>query len=73
MTAGPADTVQMVSRVDPGLAERIARGEYEVDERAVAEAILRRRPSFVFVPAQAGQWAPVLVQEDEPVAGDDLA
>jgi hypothetical protein len=58
--------------VEQDLADRVARGEYEVDAQAVAEAIIRRRPSFVLVAAQPTERAPALVEQDEPAAGDDL-
>ena len=58
------------------LAERIARGEYQVDAQAVAEAMMRRWPSgrsMVLVAAQALHGPAVGPDEDEPVARRDLA
>jgi hypothetical protein len=56
------------------LAERIARGEYEVDAEAVAEAMLRRwRESAVLVPAQVLDGATVRPAEDDAAPGDDAA
>jgi Anti-sigma-28 factor, FlgM len=57
------------------LAERIARGEYEVDAEAVAEAMMRRwrTPLMVLVAAQALDGAAVGADEDEPAAGGDVA
>jgi hypothetical protein len=54
------------------LARAIERGEYVVDTRAVAEAMLRRgAPSFVLVPAQPLDWPAVRVEQDDapPEAG----
>jgi hypothetical protein len=55
------------------LAQRIVRGEYVVDEHAVAEAIMRhwRRSSLVLVAAQSLDRAAVRADEDKPSAGDD--
>jgi hypothetical protein len=58
------------------LAARIARGGYVVDPEAVAEAIIRRWQSgwsLMFVPAEPVDRDPVLADEDESVAGVDLA
>jgi len=58
------------------LAERVARGGYVVDPEAVAEAIIRRWQSgwsLVLVPPEAGDRDPVAAEEDQPVAGRDLA
>jgi hypothetical protein len=54
------------------LAHAIERGEYVVDTRAVAEAMLRRgAPSLVLVPAQPLDWPAVRVEQDDapPEAG----
>ena len=53
------------------LARAIARGEYVVDTRAVAEAMLRREPSLVLVPAQPLDRPAIRVQQDDaaPEAG----
>jgi hypothetical protein len=62
--------------MDATLVERIRRGEYVVDEHAVAEAVLRRwcrAPSVVLVAAQARDRVPVAADEHEPRRGDDLA
>jgi hypothetical protein len=58
---------------DPSLRERIARGEYVVDPRAVADAMLRRPRSLVLVPAEALERLAVLADEDEPLPGPDVA
>ena len=57
------------------LAARVRSGEYVVDADAVAEAMLRRwrqGRSGVFVPAEALDRPAVLIEEDDPVALDDL-
>jgi hypothetical protein len=54
------------------LARAIERGEYVVDTRAVAEAMLRRGlPSLVLVPAQPLDRPAIRVQQDDaaPEAG----
>jgi hypothetical protein len=54
------------------LAKAIERGEYEIDPHAVAEAMLRRRPSML----ESGkplESPPVGAEQDEPAAGADLA
>jgi hypothetical protein len=53
------------------LARAIERGEYVVDTRAVAEAMLRRGPLLVLVPAQPRDRPAVRVDEDDaaPEAG----
>jgi hypothetical protein len=50
--------------IDASLAERIRRGEYEVDPGAVAQAMISRwaATSFMLIAAQA---------VDEPAAGPD--
>lgn len=61
---------------DPTLVERVRRGEYVVDEHAVAEAILRRwrrDRSVMLVAAQALDRLAVVADENEPVTRDDLA
>ena len=58
---------------DPSLRERIARGEYVVDPRAVADAMLRRLGSAVLVAPEPLDRPPVHAEEDEVVPGDDLA
>jgi hypothetical protein len=53
------------------LAKAIERGEYEIDPHAVAEAMLRRRPSML----ESGKpldRPPARVEQDEPAAGADL-
>jgi len=73
--------------IDASLAERIRRGEYEVDAHAVAEAMIRRcrTPqalgsaecarigSFVLIAAQALDDPAVLPDEDEPESGPGVA
>jgi Anti-sigma-28 factor, FlgM len=56
--------------VDPELRLRIARGDYDVDPQAVAQAIIDRiaEPSGVFVPAQLDRLL-VLADQDEPPSG----
>jgi hypothetical protein len=64
----------VIAGIDPTLVERVRRGEYVVDEHAVAEAVLRRwRGSPMLVAEQAGDRTPVLADEDGPLAADDLA
>jgi len=60
--------------VDPALRMRIARGDYDVDPQAVAQAIIERisDSSGVFVPAQLDRLV-VLTEQDEPPAGPDAA
>ncbi len=57
-------------RIDGALRRRLERGEYVVDERAVAEAMVA---SGVFVALEAGQFLSVLAEQDETGAGRDLA
>jgi len=62
--------------VDTTLARRIARGEYAIDEHAVAEAIMRRfglRASDVLIAPQAVDPSVPGVEHDEPAAGRDAA
>jgi hypothetical protein len=67
----------MRTGIDPALVDRVRRGEYEVDARAVAEAMIDRLcgggPSLVLVAAQPLDRAAVGADEDEPAAGDDFA
>ena len=57
-------------RIDGALQRRLERGEYVVDERAVAEAMVA---SGVFVALERGQFSSVLVEQDETGAGRDVA
>ena len=73
--------------IDASLAERIRRGEYEVDAHAVAEAMIRRsrKPqalgsaecarigSVVLIAAQALDDPAVLPDEGEPESGPGVA
>lgn len=62
--------------IDPALARKVERGEYVVNARAVAEAMLRRwrRGDLpVLVPAQPLERPAVIVEDDEPASIDDLA
>jgi hypothetical protein len=61
--------------INPALARRISRGEYVVDEHAVAEAIVRcwRRDSLVLVAAQSLDRAAVRADEEQLPAGNDRA
>jgi hypothetical protein len=78
----------MVSRTNnAAFAERVRRGEYEVDAHAVAEAMIRRwrRPgglasgedapprSFVLVAAEPFDHSAVRADEDKPETGGGLA
>jgi hypothetical protein len=60
--------------IDPELRLRIARGEYDVDPQAVAEAIAARLvgPSGVLVPAQLDRLV-ALAHEDEAPPPPDAA
>ena len=60
--------------VDPELRTRIARGDYDVDPQAVAQAIIDRiaSPSGVFVPAELDRLV-ALADQDEPPSGQDAA
>ena len=51
--------------IDPALARKLERGEYVVDARAVAEAMLA---SGVFVAAQSRE-RPARANYDQPAAG----
>jgi hypothetical protein len=57
------------------LARQIARGQYTIDTRAVAEAMLRRGAldSLVLVPPQPLNRAAVSVEQDDAAPGADLA
>jgi hypothetical protein len=55
------------------LAQQIARGEYVVDPHAVAEAMLRADLSLVLEAPEALERPPGRVEQDEPLAGPDLA
>jgi hypothetical protein len=63
--------------LNPTLATAVARGQYVVNERAVAEAILRRsetrRRSGVLVSSQALDHLPARSEEDGAAAGGDFA
>ena len=63
----------MGMEADPSLGERIARGEYVVDPHAVAEAMLKRLRSGVFVAPEVVDRPAVAPDEEKPLAGDDLA
>jgi hypothetical protein len=54
------------------LARRIERGEYRVDSKEVAAAMLRRHPSM-FEALEARDRPPAPVEQDEPAPGVDLA
>jgi hypothetical protein len=64
----------MATTIDPELRRRVQSGEYTVDPRAVAEAMLRRRDdlaaarrlSWVLV---AGELDGISFRPDEPEAG----
>ena len=58
------------TRIDGALRRRLERGEYVVNARAVAEAMVA---SGVFVALETGQLVAVLVEQDEPGAGRDVA
>ena len=57
-------------RIDGALRRRLERGEYVVNERAVAEA---KVASGVFVALETGQLLSFLAEQDEPGAGRDAA
>jgi hypothetical protein len=68
--------VLMRAGIDPVLVARVERGEYEVDARAVAEAMVSRfcgGPSLVLVAPQPFDGPAVGAHEHEPAPGDDLA
>ena len=54
------------------LARRIARGEYEIDPKEVAAAMLRRHPSMLEA-LESRDRPPRRVEQDEPAPGVDLA
>ena len=54
------------------LARLIEQGEYKVDLKEVAAAMLRRNPSM-FVPSEALDRTPARVEEDEPAPDPDVA
>jgi hypothetical protein len=60
--------------IDPDLRLRIARGEYDVDPQAIADAIIDRigDSSGVFVPAQLDRLV-VHAEQDDPPSGLDAA
>jgi hypothetical protein len=60
--------------IDEGLVDRVRRGDYEVDARAVAEAMIRRwnSASVVLVAPQALDQPAVGSDEGEPGAGPDV-
>jgi hypothetical protein len=56
------------------LASRLARGEYEIDEKRVAEAMLRRRGRGLLVLVPDGVEGPARGRpQDDPGAGFDAA
>ena len=63
------------STVDAGLAERVRRGEYEVDAHAVATAMVQRwrTSSFMLIAAQALDEAAIRPDEREPEPRPDVA
>jgi hypothetical protein len=58
------------TRIRAMLLRRLEHGEYVVDPRAVAEAMLA---SGVFVALEAANPVPGRVDHDEPLTGTDLA
>jgi hypothetical protein len=54
------------------LARLIEQGEYKVDLKEVAAAMLKRNPSM-FVPREPPDRTAARVEEDEPAPGPDLA
>jgi hypothetical protein len=58
------------TRIEGALLRRLERGEYVVDERAVAEAMVA---SGVFESLEGGHLVAVLVEESEPGARRDVA
>ena len=50
--------------IEPALRHSVERGRYEVDSRAVAEAIVR---SWMLIAAEARDRAAVRAQEEKPV------
>jgi hypothetical protein len=61
--------------IDENLVDRVRRGDYEVDARAVAEAMMRRwsSGSVVLVAPQALDEPAVDADDREPGAGPDVA
>jgi hypothetical protein len=64
----------MNSTIDASLVDRVRRGEYQIDARAVAEAMIRRwdGASFVLVAPQALDQPAVGSDEGEPGSGPDV-
>ena len=64
-------------RIDPALRSALRKGEYSVDERAVAEAILRRpllaRALASMLPAGKGVDVDSFGEQGNPGTGHDLA
>jgi hypothetical protein len=58
------------TRIVRALLRRLERGEYAVDERAVAEAMLA---SGVFVALETRELIAVLVENDDPGAARHVA
>jgi hypothetical protein len=60
--------------VDPELRRRIARGDYDVDSQALAQAIIDRimEPSSMLEPAEVDLLA-ALAADDESFPGGDAA
>jgi hypothetical protein len=58
------------TRIVRALLQRLERGEYVVDERAVAEAMLA---SGVLVALETGDLAAMLVEDDDPGAARHVA
>ena len=61
--------------IDASLAERIRRGEYEVDPGAVAQAMISRwaATSFMLIAAQAVDEPAVRPDDGQPGTGPDVA
>ena len=72
MPEGIKDGQMVSSGVDPAVLMRVARGEYIIDEKAVAEAMVRRVTdhwrmppvSRMFVPAELTDGGTVRPQQD---------
>jgi hypothetical protein len=62
------------STIDASLAERIRRGEYEVDAHAVAQAMISRwaATSFMLIAAQAVDEPAVPPDEGKPASRPDV-
>ena len=58
------------TRIVRALLRRLERGEYVVDERAVAEAMVA---SGVLVALETGDLVAMLVEDDDPGAARDVA